>query len=198
VSFKDQLLKAGLVDKKKVQQANRHEKDERRAAQGHRDTKAELEAHHAAAVARAREAQKAAALAEQQAREARKAEQERARQLSNLLRAYRVRLREGKQLFFHRSADGRSAVRQLLAESLAVDLRLGRAAVCWVGGAPADAEYVVLPREAADRIAAIAPDRVLFCNPAPPPRDDLAERLYDMQAIVDSRARVADRWAGLR
>jgi uncharacterized protein YaiL (DUF2058 family) len=198
VSFKDQLLKAGIVDKKKVQQVNREEKEQRRAAQAQREARAVIEAQQAAEAQAAAEARLVVQRAEQRAREERRAALERARQLSDLLRAYRMPLREGKQLFFHRSADGERVVRQLLAESLAVDLRVGRAAVCWIGPRPAEAEYVLLPREAADRVAGLAPERVLFLNPAAPPREDLSEKLYDMQAIFDSRARVPDRWTGLR
>jgi hypothetical protein len=44
----------------------------------------------------------------------------------------------------------------------------------------------------------LAPERIVFFNPTPPDEDDPSEKPYDMGAILEARARVADRWEGLR
>lgn len=198
MSLRDQLLRAGVVDKKTVQRVNREEKEERKQKAGAREARAVVEAREAAAREAERlahlEAQRAAHLARERAR----AEKEQRRLVSNLLRAYRVRERPGGQLFFFRSADGRQALRLQLAESMALDLRAGRLAVAWAGDRPEEAEHLLLQREAALRVAEVAPERLVFFNQDPPDKADLSEKLYDMGAIFEARARVPDRWAGLR
>ncbi len=180
MSLRDQLLKAGLVDKKKVREVERDLKKRRKKSQARRKKKKVREAEAAAArEAAAREA--AARKAEERRRaEAERAERERRRLVRNLLVTWRVPMREGPVPFFHRSPDGRHALRLRLPESVAWDLRRGLLAVAWDGPSPERAEVLLVTRHAALRLREAAPDRVLFFNETPPPDDDPAERPYGL------------------
>jgi hypothetical protein len=76
MSLRDQLLKAGIVDKKKVQETNRALKSERKEAAGHRESR-EIKETREAAEAAARAAQAAAEAERRRAeRKLREAERE--------------------------------------------------------------------------------------------------------------------------
>ena len=93
MSLRDQLLKAGIVDKKKVQETNRALKSERKEAAGHRESREIKEAREAAEAAA-----RAAALAaeadrrrvERKAREQAEEVAQRKRLVANLLRSHRI------------------------------------------------------------------------------------------------------------
>ena len=195
MSLRDQLLKAGIVDKKKVQETNRALKSERKEAAGHRESRELKEAREAAEAAA-----RAAALAaeadrrrvERKAREQAEELAQRRRLVANLLRSHRIPEKRGNQPFFHKSADGVGVVRLMLPESQAYDLRRGRVAIGWAGDRVGDPQYVVIPREAAERVRAIDPARILFFNEQAPAFDDPAEDLYAAPTSPpDWRARVA-------
>ncbi len=199
MSLRDQLLKAGLTDKKKVRRANRDLKKARKKDQGAREAAAvvrqrEQAARKAAAQALAEKAraERAAALAAREAAEKR-------RLVKRLLRTWALPERSGTQLFFHRAADGRGIVRCMFPESIVYDLRRGRLAVAWAGLHPAEPDIVLVRHEAARRVAELEPGRLLFWNAeGAPDDDDPAEQPYDMGAIADARERVPDRWSWLR
>jgi uncharacterized protein YaiL (DUF2058 family) len=198
MSLRDSLLKVGLVSEKRVQEVNRELKGERKQAQASREAASVVKAREDAARKQEAAARKATALAEKAAREAAKEAAEMRRMVRNLLRSYRVPEREGRQLFFHKSADGKMCVRRMIPESWIGDLRTGVGAVAWDGDSPDRAEYVFIPGHIAARVLPIAPERILFWNEHPPPKDDPAEFPYDMGAIFEARGRVPDRWSGLR
>lgn len=179
MSLRDQLLKAGLVDKKKARKVNRQLKAQRKQAQGSKESKAERQAREA----RERAERKAQALAEKQARQreaeaARQADLRR-RLLSSLVNTYQVHHRGGPQPFWHPTACGRFLHRLWLSESLAHDLRAGSLAVAWVGDEPEDPDaYVLLRDRAAHRIREVVPERVLFFNALAPDEADPALALH--------------------
>ena len=198
MSLRDQLLKAGLVNKKKVRQANRQLKKKRRAEQGSRSSKkarqrAEEQAAEAAKAQRAERVR-----AERAKAHARKEQEARRRAIQTWLRTHRVPMRAGNQLFFHLAANRKKLVRCMFPESVVMELRRGRLAVAWDGPSSRDPDYLLLPDRTAARIAELAPQRLLFWNAQPPPEDDPAEQPYDMGEIQAARERVPDRWAGLR
>jgi uncharacterized protein YaiL (DUF2058 family) len=198
MSLRDQLLKAGLVDKKKVRQTNRQLKNQRKQHQGDRKSKKAL-AREAKAAEEARAAELAAKVEAQRERQrAIREREEQSRAVQSWLRTHRVPMREGNQLFFHRSARGRVLQRCMFPESIVLELRRGRLAVAWDGPSSSVAEYVLLPDLTARRLLELAPERILFFNQEPPPDDDPTEAPYDMGAILEARERVPDRWAGLR
>lgn len=183
MSLRDQLLKAGLVDKGKVREANRDLKRQRRQEQAHRDRKAAVEAREAAAREEARVADVQRRRAERAAREAEREEATRLRLVDNLVGAWRLPDRTGPQPFFTWTPDRRHAHRLRLPESVAWDLRRGSLAVAWTGR-PDDPQYALLPAATARRVLAHAPERIVFFNEAPPPGDDPALDL----APIDDRA----------
>jgi uncharacterized protein YaiL (DUF2058 family) len=195
MSLRDQLLKAGIVDKKKVQETNRQLKAERKVAAGHRESRDDRDAREAAEAA-ARAAQAAAEAerrrAERKLREAEREIADRKRLIGNLLRAHRLPEKRGNQPFFHCGADGIAVNRLMLPESQAWDLRRGRLAVAWCGERPSDPQYALISREAAERVLRIDGGRILFFNEVPPAFDDPTEDLYAAPtAPPDWRARVA-------
>lgn len=198
MSLRDQLLKAGLVNKKKVRQANRQLKKKRKKSQGERKSRQEL-----ASEVRNREDSRQAELqakvtAERERRREIRLREERQRAVQTWLRTHRIPLREGNQLFFHRSARGPRLHRCLFPESTVLELRRGRLAIAWDGPSSQAPEYVLLPDLTARRLLELAPERLVFFNPQPAPDDDPAEKPYDMGALLEARERVPDRWAGLR
>jgi len=196
--MRDQLLKAGLVDKKKVRQTNRQLKNKRRKAQGSRASKKHVERAEQQA-AEARKAERAGRVREERAKaHARREQEAHRRAVQSWLRTHRVSMREGNQLFFHLAADRKKLVRCMLPESLVMELRRGRLAVAWDGPSSRDPDYLLLPDRTAARIVELAPERLLFWNAEPPPDDDPAEQPYDMGKILAARERVPDRWTGLR
>lgn len=198
MSLRDQLLKAGLVNKKKVRQTNRQLKNKRRKAQGSRASKKHVERAEQQA-AEARRTERATKVRDERAKaHARREQEAHRRAVQTWLRTHRVPWRGGNQLFFHLAADRKTVVRCMLPESLVTELRRGRLAVAWDGPSSRDPDYLLLPDRTAARIVELAPKRLLFWNAEPPPEDDPAEQPYNMGEILEARARVPDRWAGLR
>jgi len=178
MSLRDQLLKAGLANKKKVAKTNRDLKKGRKKNQAQRDSKAERRRREAAAAKAADEARRAQ-LREERARVlAIREAQAQARRVRKLVRSYALPDREGPASFWHPAPDGRTLLRLRVPESWALDLRAGRLAVAWAGPTPAIYEICVVPDYAADRILEHEPRRVLFYNTEPPADDDPAEQLY--------------------
>lgn len=176
MNLRDQLLKAGVVNKKQADQAARDVRKQQRVEEGSKEAKRILEERERARL----EAERAAAL---EARTQRRRDAEaRARaeavvlQCRHLLHAHRVRMRAGPQPFWFRSPDGREAWKLWLPERVAEDLRCGKLAVAVID--KLDPEIVVVDRETADRVEALRPELVLFRNRGRPDPDP-AEQLYD-------------------
>jgi uncharacterized protein YaiL (DUF2058 family) len=177
MSLRDQLLKAGVVDKKKVAEVNRSLKDQRKQEQGQREARSVVQAREEAQRQATAAAERAARQAEQQAREAAREEAERQRTVGNLLRSHRLPDKRGPQRFYHRAPDGRTLLRLDLPESIAWELRRGRLAIAWAGD-PARPDILLVPSPIARRVAELHPGRVLFHNAEPPAWDDPSEELY--------------------
>ena len=160
MSLRDQLVAKGLVSKKKARQLNREQKEERRQAQASRKKKKHLQREAAAQAAAEAEAK------EQQRREARRATQaerdalEQRLQVRNIVLGNRMPLGRA-QRFFHRGPDGRTVVASQVSSGLAFKLRCGEAALARLDH-PTWVEVVAVPRRAAERLHALAPDQLLF------------------------------------
>lgn len=178
MSLRDQLLKAGLTDKKKVAKTNRKLKKQRRKGQAQRDSKAELRRREERAEKAAAKERQRKAAAERARLLAIREAQAKQRMLRKVIRTYAVPQREGPVSFWHRAPNGTTLLRMRLPESWALDLRSGRMAVAWTGPSTAVYEIVVLPQHAALRVKAQDPSRLLFFVEDPPAEDDPTEQLY--------------------
>ena len=176
MSFKDQLLKAGLVNKKQLRKSNQKAKKERKKKQGSREKQAVVKARESeqkkAALKQAREEK----LRVRRERERIREQEEAVRRVSQILAAHRIRFRRGNQKFWYPSPDRRYAFRLDLPESIAVDLHRGRLGIAYRGRADVfEPDVVIVPREIIDRVEKLDPDRILFHNPRRP--EDEAEML---------------------
>lgn len=174
MSLRDQLLKSGLVSKKKAREVERELKRARKKEQGKRDSKGELRVLAREAKRAEKAAARAKKRAETRARQAERDAVEAKRTVRNLLMHYQVRWRPGPQFVWHRTPHPTQLHRLALPESLAMDLVNGGLAVAWVG-TQTDPDFVLVPAAVAARVAKHDPGRVLFCNASPP--TDPAEQL---------------------
>ena len=188
MSLRDQLLKAGLVDKKRVKKANRELKKNRRKQQSERQKKSVVLAKQAAD-------RTADLSAKKQARRKRRLEsenrQEKAnlgRLVGNLVRSYGQPVPAGHQLFFCRPPTGPILIRLKIPLEVALELRLGKQAIAWSGVAE-EPQLLLLPAAAAQRIIKHDRQRLLFYNPSPPDPDDPSERLAGMDRLPSQRNR---------
>lgn len=178
MSFKDQLLKAGLVNKKQVRKANQKARKQRKKEQSTRDPKAVVEARERKQRAEEKAQQRAERIAERRARERAREAAEAIRRVDQILQSHRVHFRTGQQPFWHPSPDRTHAFRLDVPASIAFDLHCGKLAVAYRG--PADdfePDIVVVPQSAAERVQKIDPTRLLFFNAEGKP-DDPAEALW--------------------
>jgi uncharacterized protein YaiL (DUF2058 family) len=153
MSLRDAMLKAGVVDKKKVQDVNRQLKQERKADQGARERKWILEAKEAEERQRAKEEHERQVIEARRAREAERGAQANALRVRQLLRRHRLHVREGGTAFYVRSLDGQKLLRLNLPVNIARDLRGGRLALAALepsyGGPP---DYFLITRDVALRV----------------------------------------------
>jgi uncharacterized protein YaiL (DUF2058 family) len=165
VSLRDQLLQKGLATKKDVRRVEQELDRDRRAREANKRSKAEEDASRSAAEAReaaARaEAKRAARTAYAEARE----RTERALQVRNLVSSNAVRA-GGPIPFFHR-VPGSAALGSIhVGVPLAGQLRRGDVAIAALPAAGGH-EYRVIRRAAAERLADIAPQLLVFWNRDP-------------------------------
>jgi|GEM_PF-2219813 len=187
MSLRDQLLKAGLADKKKVQQVNRELKQQRKQEQADLERKSVLKAREAEAARVAADARLAERQAARHAAEQRRELQDRRRQVANLTRAYRIRWRTGAHPFYLKGPDGRRLLRLTVPETIAMDLRAGLLAICWLGEDPsAPEELLVLPADAAARVELAEPGRRVFWNDAAPSSREPAEALLPTHELHEA------------
>ena len=176
MSFKNQLLKAGLINKKQLRKSNQKAKTERKKKQGSREKQAVVKARESAEKKAAQQKAREEKLHARRERERKREQQEAVRRISQILAAHRVSFRRGNQKFWYPSPDRRYAFRLDLPESIAFDLHRGRLGIAYRG--PADAfepDVVIVPREIITRIEKLDPKRILFHNPGRP--EDEAEML---------------------
>lgn len=169
MSLRDAMLKAGVVDKKKVQDVNRQLKQERKADQGARERKAILEAKEAEERQRAREEHQRQVIEAKRARESERGAQANALRVRQLLRRHRLHVREGGTVFHAPSLDGQRLLRLNLPVNIARDLRAGRLALAALepsyGGPP---DYFLITRDVALRVLESQGELPFFnLHPAP-------------------------------
>jgi uncharacterized protein YaiL (DUF2058 family) len=163
MSLRDQLLKKGLVDKKRAQQIDREAKAERRAEQGQRERKRVVEQREAErARAEAEAAAHARALARKQAELARE-DAERPARIRQKILANRIRGR-GPVPFHVRAPDGRTLRRIEVHPNVAWKLRAGELGVAALGWPREEWEAVVVNAHAARELRALDPAIVCFLN----------------------------------
>ncbi len=176
MSLREQLVRAGLASRKDLRKINQKLKKDRKKQQATRVSRKVLE-----------ERERKARLLEQQERQRQRLEARRLFQAreeartrdprcNQILRYHAVSHGHGPQRFWHRTLDGRFLHRLDLPESLAMDLRDGRAAVAVIKEL-GNEEYVVVSADVASRVISIIPERVVFFNEAPPDPGDPSEHL---------------------
>ncbi len=176
MSFRDQFLKAGLIDKKSAAKIDRAAKEDRKAAQAARETKTASERARQAADQAERERRVAQAAADRTRAEAERAAHETVHRIKQVAMAHRMAGR-GPVPFYHRRLDGPALACLTLRESLARDLRNGGAAIVGfrdLGGFV----YVVVPRRTAERLVTFAPEAIVHWSPTPDHLSDPAESLH--------------------
>lgn len=165
MSFKDQLLKAGLVNKKQLRKSNQKAKKERKKKQGSREKQAVVNARESAQKKLALKQAREEKLRARRERERLREREEVVRRVSQLLAAHRIRFRRGNQKFWYPSPDRRYAFRMDLPESIAFDLHRGRLGIAYRGRADVlEVDVVIVPREIIARIEGLDPERILFHN----------------------------------
>ena len=180
MSFKDQLLKAGLVNKKQLRKSNQKAKKERKKKQGSRERQHVVNAREGAKKKATQREARAEKLRARRERERIREQEEAVRRVSQLLAAHRIVYRNGNQKFWYPSPDRRYAFQLELPESIAVDLHRGRLGLAFRGRADAfEPDVVIVPREIIMRIEKLDPGRILFHNPSRP--EDEAEMLFPTQ-----------------
>jgi uncharacterized protein YaiL (DUF2058 family) len=162
MSLRDQLLAKGLVSKKRAKKLDRETHERRKKAHGNQASKKvrDVEAEQAAVSTRA--AKKAAKLAARQKREAQREAYERVLRIRQLLTAHRVRT-GGPVGFHHRGLDGAHVVQTRVNTATAAKIRSGELAIAGQRIGPIST-IAVIPRGAADKLDAFAPETLLFYN----------------------------------
>ncbi len=160
-NLRDQLLKAGVIDKKKKQHADREAKTEQRR-KGARTVAAE-EKERAAAHERKREEQRREARARDQDRARERAGHEALHRLRDLIQAGMVRqgLRGGRRFHFV-TRHGRIPSLSI-SEELALQLERGAVAIVEIPLEKGEV-FAVVERATAERVRESHPDYVLFAN----------------------------------
>jgi uncharacterized protein YaiL (DUF2058 family) len=182
MSLRDQLMKAGLVDKKQVAKTNRQLKKKRRREQASRERQTVID------VRASEESKKRIQSRKEERRQRRKQADENreqanlARLVGNLIRSYGRSIPEGRQLFFHRLPLGPRLGRLKIPLEVALDLRSGRTAIAW-SGSEDDPQLLLIPRATAHRILGHEPGRVLFFNLEPPEASDPSEQLAGFERL---------------
>ena len=182
MSLRDQLMKAGLVDKKQVAKTNRQLKNKRRKDQASRERRAVIDERAS------EESTKRVQSRKEERRQRRKQADENREQanltrlVGNLIRSYGRTIPDGRQLFFHRLPLGPRLGRLMVPLEVAMDLRSGRAAIAW-SGSREDPQLLLLPRATAHRILIHEPERILFFNLEPPEASDSSEQLAGFERL---------------
>ena len=159
-SLRDQLLAKGLASKKDVRRVERELKDQRRQEQGHKQKARELQAQQEAARREAEAEAQQRRLEERRRREAEREARETRERVRQIVVGNAIRSR-GPFRFHFRKLDGRTLGRLEVSERVAWKLRAGEAAIAAVSDDRGE-EYVVISARGAQRLADIAPERVVF------------------------------------
>ena len=188
MSLRDQLLKAGLVDKKQVQKTNRKLKKSRRQKQSEREKKGTVESREAelraAETARKKEERRSRRRVSEDLRDRENLQ----RLVGNLIRSYGQSIPEGRHVFFYKMPDGRRLQRVLIPIETALGLRSGMLAIAWTGQED-EPDFLLLPADTAQRIMNHEPDRILFFNQEKPETSDPSEQLAELKQLPGQRNR---------
>ena len=176
MSLRDSLLKAGVVNKKDAQRVEQQLRLEKKAALGSQISKAERERQEREEAERQRQEREEELL--RRRREAKAQQELEIRLMSSrqILRSHALRYRPGPQRFWFKAPVHPEIWRLDLPERLADDLRCGYLAVAWCDDQSPD--VLIIDRAAAERVAAIRPELILFWNADGGERDP-AEQLWD-------------------
>jgi uncharacterized protein YaiL (DUF2058 family) len=175
MNLRDQLLKAGIVNKKQADQAARDQRHQQKVEQGTAEAKRVREQKEAERVAAEKSQREAEALARRRAAREKAERDTRELQVRHILSSHRMRVR-GPQRFYYRAPNGKELWKLMLPERVAEDLRCGRAAIAYIDGTEPDC--FVIDREAADRLEELKPEVILFRNRGAVDRDP-SEQLYE-------------------
>lgn len=159
MSLRDAFLAKGLVSKKDADRVARELRDERKASQGQRKSKADEEREARAREEATRAAQLAAAQAAREAHAAALARHEHLYRVRQIILANRLASR-GPIPFAFRKPDGFVGVLHL-KEMVARDLRNGGAAIVRFHRDSGEPEWVVVTRRAADKLAEVEPEALI-------------------------------------
>jgi uncharacterized protein YaiL (DUF2058 family) len=160
-SLRDQLVAKGLATAKDQQRVDREKKEARKRAERDRAAvAAEAERRAAEAAEEARQAVEARLRARKEAEIAREAAELPGR-IRNIVNAHRLGAR-GDVRFFHKDRGGLLLRRMEISEAMAWRLRAGQAGIVWADALDGTVSYVIVGRQAVERIEALAPDRVVF------------------------------------
>lgn len=160
MSLRDQLLAKGLVSKKDADRVNRELRQERKASQGARESKAEQDraekqkAEAEAAAKRAAQEEARRAFAEAQAAH------EAVHRIRQIVLGNRMGGR-GPIPFHHRQHGSDRLACLYLKETLARDLRNGEAAIASLRRENGGYDYLVVTRRAAEKLMVLEPERVV-------------------------------------
>jgi uncharacterized protein YaiL (DUF2058 family) len=160
MSLRDQLLAKGLVSKKDADRVNRELREQRKAAQGSREAKAEQERAEKQRAEAEAAAKRAAHEAARKAHAEAQAAHEAVYRVRQIVLGNRMAAR-GPVPFHHRVHDGARIGRLQVKEELARDLRNGDAAIASLTKEAGGFDYVVVTRRAAEKLAELAPERLL-------------------------------------
>ncbi|MEM6930987.1 MAG: DUF2058 family protein [Myxococcota bacterium] len=158
-SLRDQLLKKGLVDKKRKRRIDRELRDARKQDQGARKTKREREAEAAAAARAEAEADQRARSEERDRQRAKADALQRRLRARNLVLGNRIDPGRG-QRFFYPKPDGHIGELDV-SSGVAFQLRCGELALAVLEDRALDHVFVV-KRKAATALRDIAPQCVRF------------------------------------
>lgn len=159
MSLRDQLLKAGLANKKDARRVDLEKKQKQKAEQGQREKArvlAEKQAREAAEQAEQAERER---LLTRKQREQERSEVERALQIRQIITANRMGAR-GTTRFYFKDLDGKRVHRLMLPEAIAFKLRCGMLAIAALPGP--EPTYHIVNKRAADRLADLAPELLVF------------------------------------
>ena len=160
MSLRDQLIAKGFANKKRARDVGRELKKERKRRKGNKKKLRELKRQ----ALTAQEAARADRITQRKQRQARyeeqKAQMEAALRVRNLVIGNQLRIRPGKVVFHHLTADGRRLRRVRLPEQVAAQLRAGELAI--VASPLGVDEYAIVPRAAAETLGELAPHVVVF------------------------------------
>jgi uncharacterized protein YaiL (DUF2058 family) len=175
LSLRDAFLAKGLVSKKDADRVARELRDERKAAQGQRKSKGELEREEKAREEAARAARLEQAAADRKAHAEALARHEREHRIRQIVTSNRLAGR-GPVPYAFRKPDGR--VGQLwLKEAIARDLRNGNAAIAIARVDGAQPGHIVITAAAATKLEEIGADVVLHWVREPGHLGDPSESL---------------------